>query len=75
MTYEVFNETLKQAKLTKKEFAKQTGSNYKSVLMWGKGGKVVPAWVQSWLHVHVKARLYDEIVARVQKKFPPLKGF
>ena len=51
MTNESFEELLKKAKLSKKDFADLVEMNYNSVTNWNKSDKI-PQWVGSWLKLY-----------------------
>lgn len=53
MKKEEFNTVLQRLKekhgVTKKDFAKASGQNYRYVLNWTTKGRQIPSWVASWL--------------------------
>ncbi len=55
MEYEEFEELLKDAKLTKKEFAELVGMHTGSISNWKKL-KNIPIWVRSWLNFYIEAK-------------------
>ena len=55
-----FNNLLKRAKLSKKEFAELVGVLPSSGNNWG-GSQNVPYWVKSWLINYIKAGNFDKI--------------
>ncbi len=61
-----FDNALKKAKLSKKEFAEILGIDKQAVYNWGNGSQGVPYWVPSWLDNYMKseayARIRDEIM-------------
>lgn len=57
---------LKQAGLTKKEFAELVGLSYQTVNNWG-SSKNIPHWVESWLKLYIKAKKLDELKEVVNK--------
>lgn len=56
-----FEKLLKQANLTKKEFASIAGMNYNSVVNWGTKNSYA-AWVEPFLNFYIKAKRYDELI-------------
>ncbi|WP_169999991.1 XRE family transcriptional regulator [Campylobacter sp. RM9328] len=60
MDRQEFNELLKKANLSKKEFAEIVGLQYGSVNNWG-GSQDVPRWVKSWLENYDKSTRYEKI--------------
>ncbi len=64
MNYETFEELLREANLTKKEFAEAVDMNYTSVTNWNKSEKI-PSWVKSWLENYKKAKTYKDIKDKV----------
>lgn len=65
MDKEEFNELLKKANITKKEFAGIIDMKYTSVNNWG-GSQQFPRWVKSWLENYIKAKDMDKIVDAVK---------
>lgn len=61
LNYEIFEELLKNAQLTKKEFANLVDMNYTSITNWNKSEKI-PVWVQSWLENYIRAKIADDIL-------------
>jgi len=57
---EEFNNLLKQANLTKKEFAGIIDMQYSSVNNWG-SSQQFPRWVKSWLENYIKAKDIDKM--------------
>jgi len=53
MNNQLFEELLKEAKLSKKEFSKLVEMNYNSVTNWNKSDKI-PQWVKSWLNLYLE---------------------
>lgn len=60
MTKEEFNTKLKEAGLSKKEFASIIGMEHSSVLNYG-GSQDIPRWVESWLDNYIKAQHMDRV--------------
>ena len=65
MNYELFEELLEQAKLSKKEFAKLVDMNYNSITNWNRNENI-PSWVKSWLENYIKAKVSDEVIEAVK---------
>lgn len=55
MDNEKLKEKLKNAGLSKKEFAKLVGLQYQTVINWG-SSKNIPHWVDSWLDLYIEAQ-------------------
>ena len=53
MNNQAFEELLKSAGLSKKEFARLVEMNYNSVTNWNKSDKI-PQWVGSWLNLYIE---------------------
>ena len=51
MDNQTFENLLRQAGLSKKEFAQLVEMNYNSVTNWNKSDKI-PQWVESWLKLY-----------------------
>nr|BDD47915.1 hypothetical protein 4 [Campylobacterota bacterium] len=59
MTRQEFTELLKEAKLSRKEFAAKLDMTYGTVNNWGNANQSVPTWVKSWLENYIKAKHFD----------------
>lgn len=68
MDKEKFELLLKEASLSKKEFAKLVDMNYKSVVNWNTSENV-PLWVESWLENYIKAKKFDDLVEIIMPYF------
>lgn len=64
MDYEEFEELLKKADISKKEFASYVDMNYVSITNWNKNK--IPPWVKSWLENYIKAKNMDKVVEAVK---------
>jgi DNA-binding transcriptional regulator YiaG len=53
MNNQAFEELLKLAGLSKKDFATLVEMNYNSVTNWNKSDKI-PQWVNSWLTLYIE---------------------
>ena len=53
MNNQAFEELLKSAGLSKKDFAALVEMNYNSVTNWNKSDKI-PQWVNSWLTLYIE---------------------
>ena len=60
MERDEFNELLKKANLTKKEFASILGISYTSVNNWG-SPQNIPYWVASWLENYIARKRFETI--------------
>ena len=60
MTKQEFVDTLKEADLSKKEFAGKLDIGYSSVNNWGNIRQPVPYWVETWLKNYIKAKNFDD---------------
>lgn len=65
MEKEEFNNLLKEANLSKKEFAGIIDMQYSSVNNWG-SSQQFPRWVKSWLENYIKAKEMDKVVEAVK---------
>ncbi|MBR8463643.1 helix-turn-helix transcriptional regulator [Campylobacter sp. faydin G-24] len=59
MSRDDFNKLLKQANLSRKEFAEIIGMQYNSVNNWG-SSQDFPRWVESWLTNYIKSTKFDK---------------
>jgi hypothetical protein len=54
MEYELFRQTLKDNSLTLKAFSELAGVKYDTCSKWGKDGRPVSDWVESWLNLYIE---------------------
>jgi len=54
MTKEQFDFLLKEANLSKKEFAGVIGTSAGTVSNWGSPSRDIPYWVESWLNLYIE---------------------
>jgi len=54
MEYEEYRKTLKELKITMKEFSVLTNTSYLTVRNWGKNGRAVPNWVTAWFSLYIR---------------------
>lgn len=67
MDRQEFNDALKLAGLSKKEFAEECGIEYGTVNNWGNEGRGVPYWVKPFLECKAKSNAYDRVRDEVLK--------
>lgn len=60
MNNQAFEELLKSAGLSKKDFAALVEMNYNSVTNWNKSDKI-PQWVDSWLNLYIENKECREL--------------
>ena len=60
MNNQAFEELLKSAGLSKKDFAALVEMNYNSVTNWNKSDKI-PQWVNSWLTLYIENKSCKEL--------------
>ena len=61
MEYEVFKQTLKDHGLTLKAFSEAAGVKYDTCSKWGKDGRPVSDWVESWLTLYIENKECKEL--------------
>lgn len=66
MDRKIFNDLLKSANLSKKDFCDIIGLNYATVNTWGSSNINIPIWVKSWLENYIKAKDIDKIAETVK---------
>lgn len=54
MEKQKFNEMLKIAGLSKKEFGDILGTSGGTISNWGNEGREIPYWVESWLKLYIE---------------------
>lgn len=50
----LFNDLLKTAGLSKKEFGELLGTTGATISNWGNEGREIPYWVESWLSLYIE---------------------
>ncbi len=61
MNKDEFNDLLKQAELTRAEFAKILNTSHQTINNWGSNGRNFPYWVKSWLENYIGYKKYKII--------------
>jgi DNA-binding transcriptional regulator YiaG len=54
MDKKLFNDLLKKAGLSKKEFAEILGTSGGAISNWGNEDREIPYWVESWLNLYIE---------------------
>jgi hypothetical protein len=54
MDKQLFNDLLKSAGLSKKEFGELLGTTGATISNWGNEGREIPYWVESWLSLYIE---------------------
>jgi ABC-type oligopeptide transport system substrate-binding subunit len=67
MDKEEFNELLRKAGISKKEFANLTNISYNTITGWGSTNKIVPNWVKPFIENYQKAKIVDDIKSKICK--------
>lgn len=57
----LFHDLLKNAELSKKEFAVLVGTSPGAVSNWGTSGRDIPYWVESWLKLYIENKECKEL--------------
>ncbi len=52
MEYEEYKQALKELSLSMKKFSAMINTSYATVIKWGKDGRAVPNWVETWLNLY-----------------------
>jgi len=66
MEYEEYRRTLKELKLTIKEFSKLINTSYATVIKWSKDGRSVPSWVETWLKLYKDKQLLQKEIEKLK---------
>jgi len=61
MEYEKFSQILKEHKLSLKAFSGLAGVKYDTCSKWGKDGRPVSDWVESWLNLYIENKECKEL--------------
>jgi len=72
MEYEKFRKILKELKITMKEFSILANTSYLTVRNWGKDGRAVPNWVESWLTIYIRNKELEELKDSDYEKYKAL---
>ena len=67
MTNDEFDARLKEAKLTKKEFARIVEMSYGGVVNWGREQQTVPSWVESWMKLYIENRKFESLKQSIKE--------
>ena len=67
MEYDVFKQTLKEQGLTLKAFSEMAGVKYDTCSKWGKDGRPVSDWVESWLNLYIENKACKELKKAIKK--------
>jgi len=60
MKYEDFKKALKDNGLTLTAFSELSGVKYDTASKWGKNGRPVSDWVESWIIHYEKSKRFDD---------------
>ncbi len=66
MNNQLFEELLKEGKLSKKDFAGLVKMNYNSIVNWNKLDKI-PQWVETWLNLYIENRDLKKLKQIIQE--------
>ena len=61
MEYDIFKQTLKENELSLKKFSELSGVKYDTCSKWGKDGRPVSDWVESWLKLYIENKECKEL--------------
>lgn len=67
MDKHAFNDLLKYAGLSKKEFAEILGTTGGTISNWGNEGREIPYWVESWLQLYIENQQCKKIKEAIQE--------
>ena len=67
MEYEDFRQILKDQGLTLKAFSQLSGVKYDTCSKWGKDGRPVSDWVESWLNLYIESKECKELKAVIEE--------
>ncbi len=62
-----FNDLLKIAGLSKKEFAEILGTTGGTISNWGNEGREIPYWVESWLNLYIENKQCRKIKEAIKE--------
>ncbi len=61
MEYDLFKQRLRENGLTLKYFSELSGVKYDTCSKWGKDGRPVSDWVESWLNLYIENKECREL--------------
>ena len=67
MTKENFDILLKEANLSKKEFAGIVGTSAGTVSNWGSPSREIPYWVESWLTLYIENQKCKKLKSAIRE--------
>lgn len=67
MDKHAFNDLLKIARLSKKEFAEILGTTGGTISNWGNEDREIPYWVESWLSLYIENQHCKKIKEAISK--------
>ena len=67
MDYDIFKQTLKDNELSLKAFSELSGVKYDTCSKWGKDGRPVSDWVNSWLTLYIENAKCKELKALLKE--------
>ncbi|MEN4053283.1 XRE family transcriptional regulator [Sulfurimonas sp. NWX79] len=67
MEYETFKRVLKENKLSLKAFSELAGVKYDTCSKWGKDGRPVSDWVESWLNLYIENKSCKELKTMIKE--------
>lgn len=67
MEKQTFNDMLKKAGLSKKEFGEILGTTGGTISNWGNEGREIPYWVESWLELYIENRQCRKIKEAIEQ--------
>ena len=67
MDKHAFNNLLKTAGLSKKEFADILGTSGGTISNWGNEDREIPYWVESWLNLYIENLRCKELKEAISK--------
>jgi hypothetical protein len=74
MEYEKFKKILKENDLTLKKFSELSGVKYGTCRHWGKNGRPVSDWVESWLNLYLEKKELEKYRESIQTLMSGIKA-
>ncbi len=63
----IFNNLLKTAGLSKKEFGEILGTTGATISNWGNEDREIPYWVESWLNLYIENLQCKKIIEAIKE--------
>jgi hypothetical protein len=74
MEYEDFRKNLRELNISMKEFSTLIKTSYGTVRKWGKDGRAVPSWVETWIDLYREKKELEKYRESIQTLMGGIKA-